>query len=314
VIAVAAVIASNLANQVSGDGNAEILRSTYENKSSVVVSGILQLIGFALVAAPLFFLFRADKARSDRVRSQLVGLVIVAPLFLAASAGLTIGARQEAADHFVAGEAKSTLTAKETKEKCASDLEDEGKKGFEEEYEPRSGETANAACERQKNEDDAAEHATSEASLAPLVSGLGLAGALGLIVALIYTSLWAMRTGLMTRFWGTLGMVSGVAFVLGPLFIVALVWLLYFAFLLLGRVPGGKPPAWAAGEAIPWPSPGEKMAAEMEPKDPGVIDVEAVEAEQEEELSHEEGMSPNGNGDGSEPPGGGGRRKRKRRD
>ena len=43
----------------------------------------------------------------------------------------------------------------------------------------------------------------------------------------------------------------------------ALLWFVYLAFLLLGRVPGGRPPAWAAGEAIPWPSPGEKAAADL---------------------------------------------------
>ena len=29
-------------------------------------------------------------------------------------------------------------------------------------------------------------------------------------------------------------------------------------------LPGGRPPAWAAGEAIPWPTPGEKAAADLE--------------------------------------------------
>ncbi len=36
---------------------------------------------------------------------------------------------------------------------------------------------------------------------------------------------------------------------------------------MLGALPGGKPPAWEAGEAIPWPTPGEKAAAELEPED-----------------------------------------------
>jgi hypothetical protein len=76
-----------------------------------------------------------------------------------------------------------------------------------------------------------------------------------------------MRSGLLSRFWGSLGMVAGITFLLGPLFIVALVWLVYFAFLLFGKVPGGKPPAWEAGEAVPWPTPGEKAAAELEPSD-----------------------------------------------
>ena len=77
-----------------------------------------------------------------------------------------------------------------------------------------------------------------------------------------------MRTGVLTRFWASLGMASGIAFLLGPLFIVALIWMLYFGLLVIGAIPSGKPPAWAAGEAIPWPTPGEKAAAELEPTEP----------------------------------------------
>ena len=104
----------------------------------------------------------------------------------------------------------------------------------------------------------------------PLAAGFGLGGQLGFAVAMFYTALHAMRTGLLTRFWGSLGMALGaVSFIF---FQFALLWFVYLALLLLGRVPGGRPPAWAAGEAIPWPSPGEKAAADLSPtrasKDP----------------------------------------------
>lgn len=266
-LAVALLIASSIASEVSGEGAAEILRSVEQHKGSVALSGAFQAAGFLLMAAPLFFLFRAARARSERMRPQLVGLVLVAPLFLAVSSGLTIGARGEAADQFVAGEAKSTLSAEEAKEKCESDRKDEGAKDFAEENEARKGESPLAACERRKTEDDEAENAIGEASLAPIVSGLGLAGGLAFVVSFFYASLWAMRTGLLTRFWGSLGMAAGIAFLLGPLFVVALVWLLYFALLLFGKVPGGRPPAWEAGEAIPWPTPGEQAAEELEPEE-----------------------------------------------
>lgn len=294
------LIVAQLVNQVSGDGDAEILRSIDENGGSVAASGVLQAIGFALMALPLFFLFRAAAARSERVRGQLVGLVVVAPLFLAASAGLTIGARSEAADQFVAGEAKSTLTPKEAKEECVENRRDEGKEDFEAEYEPAAGETALKACEDREIEDDEASNAIGDASLAGIVSGLGIAGGLGLLFAFLYTGLWAMRTGLLPRFWGSLAMVAGFAFLLGPLFIVTLIWLLYFGFLCLGAVPGGRPPAWAAGEAVPWPTPGEKAAAELEPK-----------YDLEEEDEEDGAPAPTENGDGGP---GESRRKRKRRD
>jgi hypothetical protein len=298
------LIVAQLVNQVSGDGDAEILRSIDENAGSVAASGVLQAIGFALMALPLFFLFRAAAARSERVRGQLVGLVVVAPLFLAASAGLTIGARSEAADQFVAGEAKSTLTPKEAKEECVENRRDEGKEDFEAEYEPAAGETALKACEDREIEDDEASNAIGDASLAGIVSGLGIAGGLGLLFAFLYTGLWAMRTGLLPRFWGSLAMVAGFAFLLGPLFIVTLIWLLYFGFLCLGAVPGGRPPAWAAGEAVPWPTPGEKAAAELEPK---------YDLEEEDEEDGAPAPTENGDGGPGQSPGER-RRKRKRRD
>ena len=294
-VAVALLIGSNMASEVTGSGDAEVLRSVHEHSGSVALTGALQALAFLLLVVPLFFLFKAVRGRSGRVRQQLVGLVVVAPIFLCLSSALTIGARGEAADQFVAGEAKSTLSAGEAKQKCSSARKDEGAKSFGEEFEPAAGESAQAACEKRKLADDEASNAIGEASLAPLVSGLGLAGGLGLAISLFYSCLWAMRTGVLTRFWASLGMVSGVAFLLGPLFVISLVWFIYFGLVLLDRVPGGRPPAWAAGEAIPWPTPGEKAAAELAGPDGAADDVEQPPA--------------NGNGAGGDTP-----RKRKQRD
>lgn len=289
---------SSALSEVSGEGEAAILRSVHAHSSSVTLTSAMQAVGFLLLAAPLFYLFRVVQARSPRVRSQLVGLVVVAPLFLAVSAGLTGAARNEAATQFVNGEAKSSLTPKEASEDCESERKDKGAKTFGEDFEATGGGAALSACEERKIEDKEAENATGEASLAPIASGLGLAGGLGLAIALFYSGLWAMRTGVLSRFWATLGMASGVALLLGPLFFVTLVWFLYFALLVSGKLPGGRPPAWAAGEAIPWPTPGQKVAAELEPDD-DVIDVDPTDPPE----------APNGNGSN----GGSQRRKRKRR-
>lgn len=266
VAAIALFVASRFVNEASGDGTAELLRSIDAHSGSVVFAGVLQGLAFALLAFPLVYLFRAASSRSDRVRGQLIGLIVAAPLFLGLSAGLNGPAQQEAADQFVAGEAKSTLTPAEAKEECREDLKDEGAKDFAGEYEPEKGQTASAACEERKIEDDEASNARTEASLAGIVTGLGIAGALGFVVALFYTCLWAMRTGLLTRFWGSLGMALGVVTLLGLLPFL-MIWLIYVALLAMGWVPGGRPPAWAAAEAIPWPTPGEKAAAELEPED-----------------------------------------------
>lgn len=264
--AVVLIIASLFVSNVSGTGDAEILRSVDANSGSAMLSGLMRAVAFALLAFPLVYLFRAARARSERVRTQLIGLVVAAPLFLGLSSGFQAVAQQEAADEFLAGEAKSTLTAKEAKEECVEERRDEDEGFLVDEYEPAGGESPLRACETRKREDDAASNAQTEAAFTPFATGLGIAGGLGFVVALFYSCLWAMRTGLLTRFWGSLGMALGVAALFGLMPFV-LLWFLYFGVLLLDRLPGGRPPAWEAGEAVPWPTPGEKAAAELEPED-----------------------------------------------
>ena len=88
-----------------------------------------------------------------------------------------------------------------------------------------------------------------------IAQGLGFAGTFGLVVAIVYVSLHAMRVGLLSRFWGTLGMALGVSILfLGILGL--LVYFLAMGLLIVNRWPRGRPPAWEAGEAVPWPTPG----------------------------------------------------------
>ncbi len=300
-LAVALIVAAVFViGAVSGEGEAELLRSAGEHRSAVTLEGILQALGFALLAAPLVYLFRAVAARSDRVRYQLIGLVVAAPLFLAASSFLTATATKDAASQFVAGDAASTLNAKEAGEKCRADFEDMGAKEFKEEFGGSGGAPTLAKCNQRKIADDEATNAVKDAPTRGISTGFGLAGRLGLAVALVYSCLWAMRVGLLTRFWGSLGMALGVA---ALLLIVqfTIVFFLYFGLLVLGRLPGGRPPAWAAGKAIPWPTPGEKAAAGLEASEP------------DPDLAEDPQALPAANGDGSsaDP---GGRRKRKQRD
>jgi MFS family permease len=112
--------------------------------------------------------------------------------------------------------------------------------------------------------DDCVNDLIAETSVASFATGLSIAGALGLAAAVVYTCLHAMRTGLITRFLGTFGMATGVLVILGPVFGAPLgSLLLVFLAVALGLVyagwrRGGRPPAWEAGEAIPWPAPGER--------------------------------------------------------
>lgn len=102
---------------------------------------------------------------------------------------------------------------------------------------------------------------------AALVGALiGYVGTLALGIAFVITSLNAMRVGLLTRFMGILGIVSGALFVipLASLPVVQAFWLIAVGAMVLGRLPSGLPPAWQTGRAEPWPSRASMLAAQRE--------------------------------------------------
>ncbi len=212
----------------SADGDSELLRNVDAHRAAQMISSVLQAIGVGLLAAPLYYLFRSANARSERMRGQLVGVVVAAPFFLAALAILSGVSTLHAASDFVSNEVPHLLA-----------------KGVSLESD-RANEIANETI--------------NDAPLRPLAAGFGLGGQLGFAIAMVYTCLYAMRTGLLPRFWGSLGMALGaVSFIF---FQFALLWFVYLGVLLLRR--DSLPPAWAAGEPIPWPSPGDKAAKAME--------------------------------------------------
>ena len=102
-------------------------------------------------------------------------------------------------------------------------------------------------------------------------------GRFGLALALVILCLNAMRVGLLTRFFGVLGILSGVLLVL-PIDqpgIIRSFFLIAFGLLLLGRWIGGVPPAWRSGKAEPWPSQQElreRREAERRGEDPDADD------------------------------------------
>jgi hypothetical protein len=299
-----------LRSALSGDTNFEGLEEAHEHISTVWIAGVATLIGTALLAIPLLLLFNAARARSTRMRGQLIGIVVLEPVLVAIAGILLSAGTQEASNNYLDGKSKSTLSAKEANAECKEDESDEGAEQFGEEFKASGGKTSFEVCEAQKHEEDRASESIKDASLISLAQFFGIAGALALVVALLYTCLNAMRVGLLTRFWGSLGMAVGVAALIGfsP---IMLLWFIYLGLLLGGWLPSGRPPAWEEGEAVPWMTPGQKAAEDLEPEagpaeaGPDVgegPDVgKPVEAPEPPEL---------GNGDGS----GGEPRKRKKRD
>lgn len=98
-------------------------------------------------------------------------------------------------------------------------------------------------------------------------AAIGQIGAISLGFSFVLINLNAMRVGLLTRFMGVLGIIVGVLFVLPlgtPAPVVQAFWLGAVAYLISGRWPNGVPPAWASGEAEPWPTGAELRAAREE--------------------------------------------------
>ena len=88
----------------------------------------------------------------------------------------------------------------------------------------------------------------------------GLSFAAGMIAVMIN----ALRVGLLPRWVAILGMFTAVLIFLpiggAQLEVIPAFWLVMVGILFAGRWPNGEPPAWAAGEARPWPTAAEKRA------------------------------------------------------
>ena len=224
----------------------EQFRASTDHATELLVSSLVGALGVLVLVVPLFYLFRAAQARSERVSGPMIGFVFIGPVLLGAANVISAIAQRQIADDFVAqsvpgGDVYTLL----------DDL-------------------------------------IGDSTIASVGSNLVFPGVLGTIVALVYVPLQSMRVGLLTRFFATLGMALGVALILIPYqysLLAVSIWFAWLGFLILDRVPNGRPPAWAAGEAIPWPRPGEGQVAE--PK-PAVVEGDASEvfAEPAEPVDH----------------------------
>lgn len=94
-------------------------------------------------------------------------------------------------------------------------------------------------------------------SLVTTAGLVGLAGGAALALGFGLVALNGMRTGLLTRFMGVLGILAAVLTFIpigSPVPVVQCIWLLALALIFLGRWPSGTPPAWQTGRAEPWPT------------------------------------------------------------
>jgi hypothetical protein len=104
----------------------------------------------------------------------------------------------------------------------------------------------------------AVDHALTKGTANLIVDYVSLLAGLALAAGMISVTLNAMRVGLLTRWMGVIGMFTGLLIFLpiggAELQVVPAFWMVMVGILFMGRWPNGQPPAWAAGEARPWPS------------------------------------------------------------
>lgn len=83
--------------------------------------------------------------------------------------------------------------------------------------------------------------------------------AIALVGGMIAVMVASVRVGLQARWMGILGGVGAVIILIPSqtLSLIPAFWMVGTGILLMGRWPGGDLPAWAAGEARPWPSQGQ---------------------------------------------------------
>jgi hypothetical protein len=294
-----------------GNSEADQLTSLHEHAGTVLVSAIVRGIGFLVLPIPILYLFLAAKARNPRVQAAMVGFVFLGPvLFGVQGVVQAIGAGQAASD-FVQLPPEQHRTYAAYQDQVKNDptqiekvtiytddpsLEVEQTSGdfyavshYPSKDESKvAGDLEAADVDHETDSDSGAgppdaqaTKTTNDNGILQASQGLLLPAVLGLIVMMVYVSLQSMRAGLITRFLGSMGMALGASMILIlPIAVVAmLAWAGFLGLLFVGKVPGGRPPAWEAGEAIPWQRPGE------EPPQRGgdAIEGEATEVEEDGE-------------------------------
>jgi hypothetical protein len=237
----------------TGGRDAAQLVSFHENSSTLLVSSVLSALALVALCVPLLYLFRAAQGRSERVRAEMVGFVFLGPVLFATQVIIGWIASDQLASDFV-----QQMAGVSSPEVLADNLIDD-------------------STGRQ------------------VASGLLIPAVLGMTVAMIYIPLQALRCGLVSRFWGSLAMALGASmFLIPPVALIAMmIWFVYLALVIGGWIRGGRPPAWEAGEAIPWPTPGQEgEQGEPEAPSPGPATAREANGTTAEEEAEHEGRPP----------------------
>ena len=285
----ASFVIDRTADLYAGASDALQLKSLHDHAGTIVFSSVVRAAAFLLLPVPILYLFRAAQARNPRVQGAMVGFIFIGPILFAAQGVIqAVGASQAASDFAdlaseqtqAYGQFKAQLKRdpnsieKVTIYTAHNQLEVERTSGafYEVSYpddveSALAGDLGSAGVDHETDSDAEAQpgdaratHTTDSSGTLQVAQAVLLPAVLGLVVMMIYVPLQAQRVGLLSRFFGSFGMALGASMILIlPVALLGvLVWTGYLGLLFVGRAPGGRPPAWDAGEPVPWPRPGER--------------------------------------------------------
>jgi hypothetical protein len=239
------IYASSLLGSLPSSNSEDLfLRRVHDHASGYVAAGVITSIGTFFLAPVLVYLYRAIKARRPQIPRIALILAVAAPL-VAGGAGI---ARQAVLAHTANQYVSQPLppTSAAERQKIAS-ITDANKR----------------TNEIEKNASAAARKKLQSGSVAT-VAYIGLIANLLLGTAFVLVSMHAMRSGLLSKFMGILGVIVGALTavpLLGGAPVVQLFWLMAMGVLFLNRWPQGRGPAWEAVESIPWPTAQDRRDA-----------------------------------------------------
>jgi hypothetical protein len=263
----ALIIAVSLPLQPNGGGgsDAHTLTELHSQHTELIVGqGILTGIAILLFIPLLYVLIKAAQGRTTRIRRGMVALAFVGPV-LFAIAGLVVAiGLVDVTDEFVDQVPAKERQAREQATQTTPSTPSGGQS-------PTTATTPDQAATKAR--EDLADDLPKDSTVLQIGTLVRFVGLLSLLFALIYIPLWAMRTGLLTRFWAILGMAFGVSLILVPTVAIfgLVIWFAVVGLKIAGWWPGPLPPAWAQAEAIPWPSRGDIGAATRD-DEPGTVE------------------------------------------
>jgi hypothetical protein len=225
----------------AGDAD-QVLRVAHEHASDLRVVAALEAVSIVLTVIAMLYLWRAARHRADVAKlipALLIGGALAVGVLNFMSELAVISAAKEFVKNPIPHPNLDAITDPHKYRAAVEDL-----------------------APKKHAENVVRDHFSTGEQLALYLCNV-LWGA-----GLALTSVVAMRTGLLSRFLGVLGLIVGVLYAV-PLLgggggLLQFLWYVAIGLVISNVWPGGRGPAWEAGAPLRWPGAAEKRLAMQE--------------------------------------------------